>query len=92
VIYKVRLTLKAEKDFKGLDGSVRSLIIKSLEKLAANPEIGKPLQFELANLFSYRASSHRIVYEIHRKEITVLVVAIGHRREVYERLKSLLAR
>ena len=77
---------------KGLDGSVRSLIIKALYKISVNPETGKPLQYEFKNLFSYRASSYRVIYEIHGMEITVIVVAIGHRREVYDKLKGLMDR
>jgi len=90
VSYNVRLTDKAAKDLRGMDGSVRPLIIKSLEKLASTPEVGKPLTYEFTNLFSYRASSYRIIYRILGEEITVLVVAIGHRREVYDRLRKII--
>lgn len=90
--YRIELTPRAANDLKKLDNSVRKVIIKTLERLSVDPEIGKPLEYEFNNLRSYRAGSYRVIYSIYKKEIHVIVVAIGHRRDVYERLRKLLNR
>ncbi|HEY3347324.1 MAG TPA: type II toxin-antitoxin system RelE/ParE family toxin [Nitrospirota bacterium] len=88
--YKIKFTSKTAKDFKDLDNSVRQAIIKTLHKISLNPELGKPLELNLRDLHSYRAGSYRVVYKIFKKEIHVLIVAVGHRREVYDKLRRLL--
>ena len=88
--YRIKLTSKAADDFKKFDNSVRQIILKAFEKISLNPAAGKPLEQSLKNLYSYRASSYRVIYKVFRKEVHVLIVAIGHRREVYEKLRKLL--
>lgn len=88
--YDVRLTSRAARDLKRLDNSVRTPVIKALEKLASDPEAGKPLQPPLKDLYSFRAGDYRIIYKIYKGELVVVVISVGHRREVYERLRGLL--
>jgi hypothetical protein len=52
------------------------------------PERGKPLQLTLKGLRSWRTGDFRIVYRIVEQTIEILVVAVGHRREVYDRLRE----
>jgi len=75
-----------------LDPSIRKIIKKAIESLAANPAKGKPLAYYLADLHSLRTSDYRIIYRIREKELIIIVVAVGHRREIYKKLKELLAR
>lgn len=58
-------------------------MIAVLDALATNPFIGKKLQGRLRGYYSLRAWPYRIVYEIRQKELIVLVVRLGHRRDVY---------
>ncbi|MBI5190790.1 MAG: type II toxin-antitoxin system RelE/ParE family toxin [Nitrospirae bacterium] len=78
------------KDFKKLDVTVQRLVQNALAKIASSPEIGKPLKPPFQGMYSVRAGSYRIIYEVHNEIITVLIVAIGHRREVYDKLRNLL--
>jgi mRNA interferase RelE/StbE len=80
------------------DQRIRRLITQRAEQLARSPEQqGKPLIGELAGFRSVRAvgQRYRIVYRVERREITVLVVAVGRRRsgekaDVYELARKLL--
>jgi len=63
-----------------------------LEQISADPDIGTSLQYSLKDYHSFRTSSYRIIYRVLRKEVLVLVVMIGHRREVYKALRDLLGK
>ena len=75
----------AVRDVRGLPAGVAERTRRGLERLAEDPRLGKPLQGELRPFWSYRVGDYRIVYEIRDGELVVLVVMIGHRREIYER-------
>jgi len=77
----------AEKDIQALPGSVIKRVRRGLERLAENPRLGKPLHGELVPFWSYRVTDYRVVYEIRDDELTVLVVMVGHRREIYEQAR-----
>ena len=75
-----------------LDSSIKLVIKKAIESLAENPYRGKPLSYDLAGLFSLRTSDYRIIYRIKGGELVIIVISIGHRREVYKKLKALIDR
>jgi mRNA interferase RelE/StbE len=45
---------------------------------------GKGLKADMAGLWRYRVGDYRILCQIRDRELLVLVVAVGHRRDVYE--------
>ena len=73
-----------------LDPTVRRRLLAALERLREDPERGKPLLLTLKGLRSLRTGEHRIVYRVIESRVEILVVAIGHRREVYARVRKLL--
>ncbi len=77
----------AARDVRELPASVAERARRGLERLAEIPRLGKPLQGELRPFWSYRVGDYRIVYEIRDEELVVLVVMLGHRREIYERAR-----
>ena len=53
-------------------------------KLSSNPiEFGKPLQYSLKGLRRLRVGDYRVIFKIEESHHVVLVVKIGHRKEVY---------
>ncbi|MBZ5725097.1 MAG: type II toxin-antitoxin system RelE/ParE family toxin [Acidobacteriia bacterium] len=78
----------AEKDLRRLDKSVQREILDYLDNRIAreaDPQrFGKPLRHSRYGLWRYRGRDYRIVCEIQPKRRVVLVVAVGHRRSVYE--------
>ena len=73
-------------DIIELDGSAKRIIKKAIEeKLMVDPlKFGKPLRRNLSGLFKLRVGQYRIIYQIRKSEVVVVVVKVGHRREVYE--------
>jgi mRNA interferase RelE/StbE len=86
-LYSVRLLKTASKELEKLDRSVAKRIIDRLEWLSSNLDSTKlfPLKGELSGLYKLREGSHRIIFEILRSENTIIIHAIGHRREIYKR-------
>ena len=88
--YTIQYTKEAKKNIEKLDQSIKQVIKKAVESLSLNPYRGKPLAYELSGLYSFRTSDYRIIYRIKEKEILIIVITIGHRKEIYKKLKKLL--
>jgi mRNA interferase RelE/StbE len=88
--YSIKYTKEAKKKIEKLDKSIRLVIKKAIESLSSNPYKGKPLSYDLAGLHSLRTSDYRIIYRIKEKQLIIIVVTVGHRREIYKKLKELI--
>lgn len=77
----------AAKELKKLDRQVSARIVKTLEERIAlldDPRtIGSALVGEHAGYWRWRIGDYRVVAQIKDERITVLVVRVAHRREVY---------
>jgi mRNA-degrading endonuclease RelE of RelBE toxin-antitoxin system len=83
VVFTVVLHPKAAKALKRIENSVRLMIVKRLRELRNRPErVGKPLKY--SDFWSLRVSDHRAIYEINRDKNQVVILFIGHRKEVYD--------
>lgn len=82
--YVVHLTDEAQRFLDKCDKSVSEAIIKRLEYLSINPKAGKPLTANLAGYYSLRIGDYRALYQIKHQELIVLIIAIGHRKNIYD--------
>ena len=85
-MFRVKLTKTAEKAMTFLVDSQPKMaqrVAHAIDRLAEEPTIGVPLKGELKGCWKYRIGSYRIVYQIVRKQLVVLILDIGHRKEVY---------
>lgn len=82
-MYKVLLAREAEKQLVGIDQRYKKAIIRALQRLSNNPNLGAPLRRELKGLWRMRVGKYRVIYEVKQKSNTVLVWTIEHRRDVY---------
>lgn len=85
-MYRLFYTAEAKKQIAKLDERLKVKIKEALEQIAENPLSGKVLSQELKGRFSYRVGDYRIIYRVYHQEITILVLTIGHRRDVYIRI------
>ena len=58
-------------------------LVEAIDRLAQAPLRGASLKGELRGLRRIRVGDHRILYEVQDRQLTVLVVRIRHRRDVY---------
>jgi mRNA interferase RelE/StbE len=99
-VYTIVWTAVARKLWQEIpDQRVRRLIAERVAQLATAPDQqGKPLLGELAGFRSVRAvgQRYRIIYRVARREITVIIAALGRRhqgdrRDIYELARKLIA-
>jgi mRNA interferase RelE/StbE len=83
-LYGVELTNKAEKSLKRLPADHQVRVANVLIQLKTNPKPHgvKKLKGEW-DVYRIRVGDYRVVYEIFEQEIRVVVIAIGHRRDIY---------
>lgn len=99
--YRIEFLPEAAREFEALDGSLKKIAAKQIDKLTERPELGKPLGkrmgIDLTGYWTiyFAKKGYRIVYEIQRKEVVILIIGIGKReraeiyREVAKRLRRL---
>jgi mRNA interferase RelE/StbE len=97
--WKIVITPTALKMIKGIsDARTRSRIAEVIDRLAEDPDRqGKPLVAELSGFRSIRAvgQRYRIIYKIIKKQVVVVIVAAGirkegHKKDIYQLAKKLL--
>lgn len=82
--YSILLAPPAERQLKSLTDSVQKRIAKRLKSLRENPRPQgvKKLAGE-EDLYRIQEGNYRIIYTIQDKQLIVLVVKIGNRKDVY---------
>ena len=83
--FRIVLSSEAARQIRKLDGAVRERIRAGIERLRDRPEIGKRLNGVLSDRWSTRVGDWRILYKFDRGRLLILVLTVGHRREVYRR-------
>jgi mRNA interferase RelE/StbE len=86
VAYAVVLKPAAVRDLRKLPQDARRRVAARLDALAGDPRPpGVEALQGASDLYRVRVGDYRIVYQVEHKVLVVLVVRIGHRREVYRR-------
>lgn len=84
--YTVRLSRLAERSLEKLGRSqphMAQRVASAIDHLAEDPQAGIPLRGELKGCYKYRVGTYRIIYQIIRHVLQVIVLDIGHRKEIY---------
>jgi mRNA interferase RelE/StbE len=86
--WRIEFAESVAKQFRKLDPTAARRITRFLRErvapLADPRSLGSALKGdELGRFWKYRVGDYRIIAEIHDREIRIIVVRIGHRREVY---------
>jgi mRNA interferase RelE/StbE len=84
--YRVEFAPAAARQLTKLDAQVQRRIISALHALAADPRPRGVVQLSGtrgAPRWRLRVGDYRVIYEVHDARLLVLVVRVGHRRDVY---------
>ena len=86
--YTVEFTERALKDLKKLDRHTAALILgwvrKNLENCENPRQHGKGLTADKSGQWRYRVGDYRLLAEIEDNKIRILILNVGHRREIYK--------
>jgi mRNA interferase RelE/StbE len=89
LVWQVRLDKDAEKQLRRLDPQDQRRLVKFLrERIAssASPRLlGEALKGALRTLWKYRVGDFRLICDLQDENFVVLVIKIGHRKDVYRR-------
>jgi mRNA interferase RelE/StbE len=77
---------------RDLPPEVKRGVKAAIRALSIEPAAGEPLQRELEGLLKYRVKRYRIVYALDRPRKIMRIIAVGHRRAIYEELADRVRR
>ena len=82
-MHEVIIEPPAERFIKQLSKEEQKKILDYIEQLGENSRLGKELVGRLQGLRSLRVDTYRIIYKIEDLKLLVLVLRIGHRKNIY---------
>lgn len=82
--YSVQLSRKAAKQLDKIPDKIAFKLFEAIEGLAENPRLNGCKKLKGRNGYRIRKGDYRIIYEIQDSVLLIDVIAIGHRREIYD--------
>lgn len=88
--YRLRYHPQAARLIARLPPEVKKVIRSSIDRLCKDPYGGTELIGEFSAYRSLKPGRYRIIYRLNEGESFVEIYHVGHRRDVYQTLRSLL--
>lgn len=86
-MYQLEFAASVAKDMKKLSSIAQNMIIEKLEIFAKKPELFqndiKALKGKFAGKYRLRIRSYRVVYQQNNDTFTILIIRVGHRKNIY---------
>jgi mRNA interferase RelE/StbE len=82
--YQLRLKPSAEKELRRLSKKDFRRVLSALTVLSLDPFVGKKMRGDCEGQYTYRVWPYRVIYEIYKRELLILVIAVGHRQGIYK--------
>jgi mRNA interferase RelE/StbE len=86
-MYSVIIEQRAGKTLKILPHKIRTRINRSIEGLKSNPRPYGYKKLKNRDYYRIRIGDYRVIYTIKEREVMVVIIYIGHRRDVYRYLE-----
>ncbi|MCX7095180.1 MAG: type II toxin-antitoxin system RelE/ParE family toxin [Methylobacter sp.] len=85
--WTIKILDSAKQDLKKLDKPIQQRIASFLRKRLADTDdpklLGKALQGQYAGYWRYRVGDYRLICHLKNEELIIIVVEIGHRKDIY---------
>jgi len=81
--YTVRFKPSADRDLRKLPPEIQARIGAKLNQLAEDPFLPGVEKLKGDPGYRARVGDYRIVFDVFRRELAILVIRVGHRRQVY---------
>jgi mRNA interferase RelE/StbE len=88
--FKYTFSESAKKDLKKLDKFVVKRIADKLDELVAGKD-GLSIKMLVSPKhprYRLRVGDYRIVFEINKNEIIIIIIGVGHRKEIYKKIMT----
>lgn len=84
--WTIEFTVSAQKEFRALDHATQKRMMRYLEeRVAPNPRVyGIAMSGDKAGMWRYRVGDYRIVVEQYKEILKVMIIRVGHRKDVYD--------
>lgn len=82
--YQILFTPRAERDLASLPQSARIRITRKIDSLAVEPRPGAAKKLQGRDgMYRLRVGDYRVLYTVEDRVVTVVIVRVGHRRDIY---------
>jgi mRNA interferase RelE/StbE len=82
--YQIQIRKSAQKQLDKLADDIADDLLDAIESLAVNPRPSGCKKLKGRDGYRIRKGDYRIVYNIYDNVLTIDIVAVGHRREIYD--------
>jgi mRNA interferase RelE/StbE len=82
--YRALIAPAVAERIRGLPPELKRAVREAIRAIGTDPRRGERLQRELEGYLKFKVRRYRIVYRVDPQSRTVAIVALGHRRTVYE--------
>lgn len=86
-IYNLTIKGSAKKQLKKLPSNVSKKLWGAIKSLTITPRPNGYKKLTNSNLYRIKEGVYRIVYDILKEEVVISIITVGHRRDVYKKLK-----
>ena len=83
--YSIEFAKGVRKDFKSIPTNDADRILKKIESLSRDPRPMDSRKLTSEDAYRVRIGNYRVVYDIYDQVLLILVLKIGHRKNVYKR-------
>lgn len=84
-MFKIQITKSADKALKKIPNPDRKKIVIAISALSKNPYPPGSKKLKETNFYRIRSGNYRVIYSFEQKMFTILVIRIGHRKEIYKK-------
>jgi mRNA interferase RelE/StbE len=81
--YRLLIKPSAVKELEALPTKDRRRLVARFQKLSSDPRPPGSEKLSGHELHRIRQGNYRVLYSIHEQELVILVIKVGHRRDVY---------
>jgi mRNA interferase RelE/StbE len=81
--FQIILPKSVQKELNRLPDDIANRILARLAGLETNPRPADVKKLKGRDAWRIRVGDYRVIYEIHDRVLQIIVIRVGHRREVY---------
>jgi len=82
-VTEVYTSVEFVRDVKPLDKSLRVKLDKQIDKVIENPDVGKPLRYDMKGERTIYIKPYRLIYKVEGE--TLFLLRFEHRKDAYKR-------